>query len=171
MTIIVEDGTALPTANSYASETDGDTYTDDRGLTAWTDSTGDKEAALIRATASLDMIYRTQYPGIRLNGRLQGLEWPRSDATDFNGNTIAIDEIPQEIIYATIELAIRELAEAGSTMPDRDRAIRSVKAGSVSVDFAANATTGTVFSIIGGIMASLIGTGGSSRLFAEASRG
>jgi hypothetical protein len=47
--MVVEDGTGLANANSYASEATLDTYTDDRGITL---ASGDAEAALVRATAA-----------------------------------------------------------------------------------------------------------------------
>lgn len=185
MAILVEDGTGIAGSNSYASEDDADDYAEERDLTDWTDdSTGDKEAALIRGTATLDAIYRSQYPGVRANGRDQGLEWPRVVSTSFTsgdlnlvvdaeGHQIDADEIPLEVMQATIELAVRELVTPGSTMPDVDRQIKSVKAGSVSVEFAGNARDTTDFNIVEAIMARLLGgsSGGSSILFGEVSRG
>jgi hypothetical protein len=183
MAITVEDGTGLPDANSYASEDTADNYCDDRALTDWTENNiGDKEAALIRASAGIDARFRARYPGVRVNGRSQGLEWPRttgtsltsnvfSQVTDAEGNPIAIDEIPIEVINATIELAIRELVTPGASAPDRERSVREVKAGEVSVTFASNAAETTQFDIIDDIMATLVGVGGSSSLIGEASRG
>jgi hypothetical protein len=57
MGIVVEDGTGIADANSYASEDDADNYFEDRANDTWATSTADKEAALIRASASLDAIY------------------------------------------------------------------------------------------------------------------
>ena len=54
MALIVEDGSGLSGANSYASTAQADTYASDRGLTAWTGDTATKEAALIRATDYLE---------------------------------------------------------------------------------------------------------------------
>lgn len=170
--IVVEDGTGLADANSYASENTADTYFDDRADTDWSSSSNDAEAALIRATQALDILYRSKYPGTRVNGRSQGLEWPRQDATDINGYTIAETEVPIEVIEATCELAKRERITPGSAMPDLERAVKSVKAGSVSVDFAANAREDTLYQIVDGIMSNLVGGGpGSFRLWGEISRG
>lgn len=170
MTIVVEDGTGLADANSYVSEDEADTYADDRGITAWTDSTADKEAALVRATTTLDATYRTRFTGSKLNGRAQALEWPRINAYDWLGNLLDDDEVPIEVRDATVELAIRELADPGSTMPDLDRAVRSLAAGSVRIEYAANARETTTFSIVGAIMSSLIG-GGRTSMVGEAVRG
>jgi len=170
MTITVEDGTGLADANSYVSEDEADTYAEDRGITAWTDSQDDKEAALVRATTTLDAMYRTRFSGSKLNGRAQALEWPRINSFDYLGNLLDDDEVPIEVRDATIELAIRELADPGSTMPDLDRAVRSLRAGSVSIEYASNAAAKTSFSIVNAIMSSLVGTGATS-LVGEAVRG
>lgn len=169
--IVVEDGTGVADANSYVSEDTADEYFDDRADTDWSSSSNDAEAALIRASQALDMIYRLRYPGTRANGRDQGLEWPRDNATDINGYTIASDEIPIEVIEATCELAKRERITPGSAMPDLERAIRSVRAGSVAVEFSSNARASTTYQIVDGIMSNLVGGGGSSLLFGEGSRG
>lgn len=169
--IVVEDGTGLADANAYASEDAADTYFDDRADTDWSSSSNDAEAALIRATQALDILYRTRYPGTRMNGRSQGLEWPRADATDVNGYTIAEDEIPIEVIEATCELAKRERTTPGSAMPDLERAVRMVQAGSVQVEFAANAAQQTLYQIVDGIMSNLVGGSGRNTFWGEASRG
>ncbi len=138
MPIVVEDGTGLETANSYCSEDTADEYFDDRGNTAWGTSTGDKEAALIRASAAIDATYRTRYPGYKTNLRDQGLEWPRTSAYDAQNNLV--EGVPIEIIQATCEAAARELAEAGSMMPDLSRGgdVRRLQAGSVSIEYGAS---------------------------------
>ncbi|MDH7971044.1 hypothetical protein QH494_02525 [Sphingomonas sp. AR_OL41] len=56
--IIVETGAGLANANSYVSVTDADTYFADRAVTKWAAlSSGDKSAALIRATDYLDTMF------------------------------------------------------------------------------------------------------------------
>lgn len=173
MTIIVEGGTGVADANSYVSMDDCATYCDARGYTFSTGITEAKEAALIRARTSLDTTYRSRYPGYRTNGRDQELEWPRTEATDADGEEIAGDEIPQEIIDAQCEFAVRELAEAGSTMPDLERGgnVKRLKAGSVEVEYGGNATATTTFTIVDGILSGLLGGGDGGGLFATAVRG
>lgn len=156
MAIVVEDGTGLSAANSYLSETDLGTYTDDRAVTL---ASGDAEAALIRATAALDAIYRSRFPGYRTHGRSQGLEWPRTAAYDTDWYPIANNEIPVEIKNALCEMAVRELIEPGSMMPDLERGgqIQALQAGSVRIDYGASASAKTVFQLIDGIMANILG--------------
>lgn len=175
MTLVLEDGSNPDGANSYATETMADDYCEARGLTDWVNSTDDKEAALIRATAAIDARYGASFPGDRANGRDQNLLWPRSSAYDVGGWLIPADEIPIEVINATIEAAVRELAVPGSMMPDLKRggAIQSVTAGSVSVTYAANASPNTAFNLIDGIISGILsGSGGSGGgMFGTAVRG
>lgn len=161
MAIVVEDGTGLAGANSYASEAMLDNYCDSRSITL---ASGDAEAALVRASASLDALYGSRYPGARANGRSQGMLWPRTGATDAEGEEISEDEIPAEVIAATCELAIRELTEAGSTMPDIEAGglAKRIKAGSVEIEKFGNAGMTATFTKVDGIMASLLGSSGNS---------
>jgi len=169
MAIVVEDGSGLADSNSYASEDDFGTYCDDRGITP---ASGDAESALIRATQWIDDTYRSRFPGTRVNGRDQALEWPRAAAYDASGFLIDEDEVPTEIVKATCEAALRELTEAGSLAPDLDRGgqIKEWQAGSVRIVYGANASAETVFQAIDGILSGIL-TGSSSGLFATAVRG
>jgi hypothetical protein len=170
MGIIVEDGTGLAGANSYASEDELDTYTDDRAITL---ATGDAEAALIRATAAIDAIYGSRFPGYKTNGRDQNLLWPRIYAYDGDGDLIDSDEIPVEIKNATCEAAVRELTTPGSMSPDLERGggVKRLKAGSVEIEYGSNAEAGTTFSVIDGILSALLGASAMSNMFGKAVRG
>lgn len=172
MALVVEDGTGKEDADSYVELADAVAYAAARGLTFPASPAGPAEAALIRATAAIDATYRARFPGQRTNGRAQSLEWPRKYAGDAAGEPIADDEIPQEVINATCEAAVRELSSPNSMMPDLERGgqIKSLQAGSVAIEYGSNATAQTTFSLIDGILSSLIG-GGNGGLFATAVRG
>lgn len=185
--LIVEDGSGIANSNSYAALATADTYFTDRGNAAWFAATNDaKASALIRATAWLDGRYRGRYPGYRTLGRGQGLEWPRVGAYTYdpdNGrsnayagglgyyqssqylfgyNYLASNIVPREIVSATAESAVRELAAYGSLAPDLQRggAIHEVHAGSVGVTYEGGANPNTVFQVVDLILASLL-MGGS----------
>lgn len=164
MTIIVEDGTAPADANAYVSVDDCAAYCDARGLTFGTSPTTAGEEAIIRATAAIDARYRGRFPGYRTNGRGQSLEWPRTGALDAEYQPIGGDEIPVEIIHATCEAAVREIAEPGSMMPDLERGggVKRLKAGSVEIEYGSNATAQTTFTLIDGILSPLLGAAVSS---------
>lgn len=115
MTLTITPGSA--TADSYTDVATATAYATARGL-LFTGVTVDQEAALRRATGWIDATYRGRFPGQRENGRAQALEWPRKNAYDTDGDLIAVDSIPDEIVSATIEAAIRELAVPHSLTPD-----------------------------------------------------
>lgn len=174
MTLILEDGSGVADANSYASEAMADAYFETRGNTAWGDYTGDKEALLIRATAWIDATYYNRFPGVRTNGADQALLWPRKagvlvygvfyqtgpilTVTDFEGQPIPVDSIPAALIAATCEAADRERIKAGVLAPDlaRGGAIKSVQAGSVGVEWFPGASAQTVFTLIDSLLAGIL---------------
>lgn len=159
MSLIVEDGSGAADSNAYVSLSDCAEYCAARGLTFPTSPSSEGEQAIIRATAAIDAKYRSRFPGTKVNGRSQALQWPRTGAEDADGEEIADDEIPQEIINATCEAAARELAEAGSMLPDLERGgqIKSLKAGSVAIEYGGAAPATTTFQVIDGILSGLLG--------------
>lgn len=158
MAFTVEDGTVVSGANSYCLESQFETYCDNRGIVP---ESGDVEQALVRGTFYVDAHYRRRFPGTRASGRDQELEWPRSDATDLDGETIDSDIIPVEIRNAVCEAALRELETPGSLSPDLKRGglISSVTAGSVAVTFAGGAKATTTYQRIDQCLNGLIRTG------------
>lgn len=175
MTLVVEDGTGLATAEAYVSVSDADAYHIARGNQSWADQTvpsDSKEAALRRATAFIDATYRGRFPGYPASGRRQALEWPRIGAyvtVPDNGRAdgllypggrdlvfadgvyqIASNEIPRELTAAVCEAALRELTKPGSLAPDLKRggAIKSAGAGSARVEFFGRAPANTTFQVI-----------------------
>jgi hypothetical protein len=116
MALTVTPGSA--TADSYVTLSGADSYHAALGNTAWTGTDASKEAALRRATAWVDGCYAGRWPGIPVYARLQALAWPRSYADDTDGNPVDPATIPPEVISATCEAALRELASPGSLSPD-----------------------------------------------------
>jgi len=172
MTIVVEDGTGLSNANSYVSGDDLTTYAEDRAITLASTDDDTIEAALVRATAAIDGGYRMSFPGYRVQGRDQALEWPRLAAYDYEDILIDSTSVPDEIVQATCEAAIRELTDPGSMTPDLERGgfIRRMKAGSVEIEYGGN-NNQTDYTIIDGIMSKIIGgTVSTSPMFASAVR-
>lgn len=152
-----------PDADSYADLATATTYADARGLTFPGDDNAAAEQALRRATGWIDATYRARFPGIRVNGRNQALEWPRGGVVDISGYSVDYTTIPAEIVKATCEAAVRELAKPGSLSPDIipgqiKKAVRVE--GAVSVEYAvgsADAASQQPVSLrIDGILASLI---------------
>jgi hypothetical protein len=88
ITLIKEDGTGKPTANTYALVADGDDYHAGHLYASfWTSANADqKSAALVFATRLIDTQY--QFGGYRA-GWSQGLQWPRAECHEPDGGTAA----------------------------------------------------------------------------------
>jgi hypothetical protein len=107
---VVETGVGLANANSYLSVVDFKAYHDDRG-NVWSNyGTPEIEQALVIAADYVDRRY--PYRGTRRSGRDQALEWPRISATDADGNAIDSGSIPNEVEWASADLAFTQLTES-----------------------------------------------------------
>jgi len=133
------------TADSFATLAACDAYCEAQGLTDWTsvaDSPADpKEAALRRATAFLSSAFT--WKGTRTNGRSQALAWPRTDVEDGEGEAVASDDIPVEIIQATCLVAAKEVASPGYMNPAvvlADR-VKRERVGPIEVEYLGGAMT------------------------------
>ncbi len=155
------------------------TYHAARGNTAWASAEdANLTIALLRGSEFIDQAYASQFPGWKTGRRQQVREWPRTDAWDNDENPIDSGEIPDEVINATYEAALRELAIPGSLRPDYVIANR-VKAqrveGAVSREFFPGTGTGmdmaTMVPIINGILSPILtGESSSSALSGKAER-
>lgn len=111
MALIVEDGSGLPNAESYASIAFATNYMASIGNTEWDAlSLVIRENALRVATQYLDMTYALRWKG-RKSKRPedQALAWPRFCVLDQDGYTIGADSIPISLQRATVEAALRAL--------------------------------------------------------------
>ncbi len=112
MSFLVEDGTGLAASNSYGSVANADAYFTDRLNTAWTGSTGAKQASLIAATDYIDARFGHLFYGSPVSDA-QALEFPRDQFVDA---TTLVPNIPKKLQYATFEYALRALT--GPLAPD-----------------------------------------------------
>lgn len=136
MTLIVEDGTGLSTAESYLSVADCSTYnTAHNAVVAWTSANeANQERALRNATQYLDAEWNGRWQGSRAT-TTQVLAWPRS-SVEVDGLCLDSDTLPRALKDACAELAIR--AVAGELMPDIEEPseviLDRVKVGSIEVE-------------------------------------
>ena len=142
MTLIVEDGTGLPNAESYVSVADFDTYCTTRGITfTGSPDTTAKEVALRKATAYIDTRYR--YKAAR-QFTVKALEYPRAGLVDWSGMTIT--GVPSRVKAADCELAARALAGTDLFSDDeRGGMVKSQQVGPISITYQDGAPTGVVF--------------------------
>jgi len=148
-------------------------YHQARGNAAWALGTDEaRTGALVRATGYIDGRYRvllasgrwaSMFPGVRTAGRGQANEWPRTGAIDNEGARIPVDEVPVEVLQATYEAALRELARPGSLSPDfvaSSLAIRK-KVGPIEIAYSDKAADGgvptrPVITVVDEILAALL---------------
>lgn len=135
--MVVEDGTGLADAESYAAVEAADAYHAARGNTAWAGDPAAKEAALRRGTEYLDGLYRSRWLG-RLAVPGQGLCWPRACACTADG-VLPSDAIPAALVRACCEAALREIQDPGGLTPDilPGERVVSETVGPLKVDYAA----------------------------------
>ncbi len=134
MACTIEATAGATDANSYAEIADGNTYAETHlYASAWTDTDDDTRCkALQMATRLLDQWWDWQGT---MSSSDQALRWPRAGVTDIDGNLVASDEIPLGILYGTIEYAFT-LISSNVTAESESRGLKSVKAGSVELEFA-----------------------------------
>ena len=135
MALTVEDGTGVTGADCYADVTACSAYAVAYYGSALDGSPASKEAAIGRATAYLDGL---RWKGTRTYGRLQSLQWPRSGVSDCEGEAIADDEIPDEVIIAQHELARAEHQSPGILSPQgslRDSIVQREKVDVIEVAY------------------------------------
>ena len=121
MSLTSETGAGITGAESYASIAQIDAYWTNRphhslAATWAAASTANKEGAAREATGYLDATYGPFYRGQR-RSYIQGLEWPRAFAKD--ENEASLKDLPDQLVWATAELAARSIS--GPLADDVDR--------------------------------------------------
>lgn len=149
MSLIVEDGTGLSTAESLSSVAEFLAYHASIGNTsATTLTTAQTEQCLRKATAFMMGRYRARWGGSRKT-TTQAQDFPRSlmpikDAPNLYGNSAsyyADDAVPQAVKDACASLALR--AASATLLADQSRTKKSVTVGPITTvydDVAGQAT-------------------------------
>ncbi|CAB4130453.1 hypothetical protein UFOVP119_77 [uncultured Caudovirales phage] len=140
MSLVVETGSGLSTAEAYISASDFKTFCTNRGY-RWEDYDDFQiEASLRMATGWIDTYSR--YKGTRLLAA-QALEFPREGLIDWS--SYAVTGVPQRVKQACAELAFKGLTEPLYQDQDRGGEVISESVGGISVTYAAGAPTGKVW--------------------------
>lgn len=150
MSIIVEDGTGLSTAETYCTVAEATTYFSNIGNAAWAALASDavREQCLRKATFFMLGRYRARWAGTRKT-TTQALDWPRSlvpikDAPDlYGGSDSYYDDasVPAAVKNACASLALR--ASTTTLLADQTRTKKSVTVGPISTvydDYSSQAT-------------------------------
>lgn len=150
MSIVVEDGTGLADAESYASVEFADDYHLTRGREeTWVElDEVVKEQALRLASDYMVQEYRDRWAGYRRT-LTQALDWPRwdvprRDAPGWYGAWRAFYDsnvVPEEVKRACVELAFRAVDQdtltvsAAGLLPDLEPQVQSESVGPISVTY------------------------------------
>lgn len=155
-TFVVEDGSGKADANSYASVAAADSYfVNQKNPSSWrTATTAAKEQALRIATNYISETYSSRWRGV-VQSETQALDWPRNGVVDADtGLSYDYDEMPQKLINATAEIALRHV-DGVDLRPDvaageGNVTNSSVTVGAISIseDFVGSATTAKKFPIV-----------------------
>jgi hypothetical protein len=138
MSLIVEDGTGLATAESYISVADASTYHTAFGNAAWAALASDtvREQRLRKATRYMIQAFRFRWDGTR-HFAAQKLDWPRLyvPIKDFGFilNYYDPDSVPTDVKNACAELAIND--EIDNLMPDTTQQVLSETIGQIKTDY------------------------------------
>ena len=108
MPLIVEDGSIVPSANSYVSLAESDAYFLTYGNFDWAGSDEDKEQALVNATRAVELMYGPRYLSYPLSMN-QGLLFPRYTFRDKLLRYHPSNTIPQALKDAVCEVALKSL--------------------------------------------------------------
>lgn len=161
MSLVVETGAGLSTAESYVSVADADAYHALRGNTTWADldDLEQKEPALRRATDYMLQIYRSRWKGVRMQAT-QALDWPRSGVYTEPFMHGAVGEypylVPDDIVPVEIARACAKLALNATTTdlaPNLDRMTTRETVGPLTVEYAPGAVQYVRYRDVDGMLA------------------
>jgi hypothetical protein len=170
MALIVEDGTGLADAESFASVADATAYHAARGNAAWAALASDelREQLLRRATDYMEAFYRTQWAGCRVKST-QALSWPRYDvplpdvlSLGNERQVLASDIVPKPVKNACAELALRAIT--ADLAPDIGRQKSSVSVGPIDVTYSESSAPFTRFRAVDNMVAVFFGDAGGMNL-------
>lgn len=160
MALVLEDGTGLANAESFASVAEATAFFSGRGKADAWDAVEDKEAALRNASDYIQFTYAGRWSGKRLSAN-QALDWPRVGVYDADSRSyVASNVVPRRVKNACIELALR--AAAGELVNDLGRETVSESVDVISVTYAQGGKRQTTYASVDAWLAPLLGGGGSS---------
>lgn len=144
MSLIIEDGTGKPDAESFCDLATATAYHAGRANAAWAAIVDDptREAYLRRATDYMEQVYREIWAGYRLT-LTQALSWPRNAVPrkDFMFGRLLglfayypINAVPAQVVNACAELALR-CATLPALAPDVDPVAIREKVGPLETEY------------------------------------
>lgn len=142
MALIIEDGSIVAGANSYATTDQLVAYASARGTDLSTLTTTQQEVLLIKAMDYIEA-RRGRFQGCKTNED-QALQWPRYDVW-VDGYSVDSDSMPPELISAQLALATEANSQTlqPNQLPEDSGAVISEQVGSLKVEYAEPASLRT----------------------------
>jgi hypothetical protein len=137
MSFIIEDGTGVAGATSYATVAQAQAYAADRGLSLPA-AEADVQKLLIKACDFLQSL-EDQYQGSRTDAE-QALAWPRSGVTVFGTRLVEDDAIPSMLIQAQCQLAV-DLVNNDLQPTDQGKEVQTETVGPLSTTYFRSGTS------------------------------
>jgi hypothetical protein len=157
MALIVEDGTGLANAESYASVAEFKTYHTNIGndVTLITDTT--IEQLLRRATQYMVAVYRQRWQGRRTLST-QALDFPRYDVV-VEGYSVLSNIVPLEVKNACCELSLK--ASSATLLEDKTQTVIREKVDVIEVEYDKNSPVQTRYSQIDNLLSVFLSSSNS----------
>jgi hypothetical protein len=147
MTIIVENGTIVPDADSYVSVAEYEAWADARGIEY---DSSVIESQILRA---MDYIETLRFIGQK-STKAQPLQWPRVGVV-VDGYELDYNEIPQQLKRAVFE-SVKAESEGVSQLANVERTTVREKVGAIEVQYAENSNSTTSVVAINKALAKLV---------------
>lgn len=146
LTLVVEDGTGVATANAYLTLAEADAFAEEElYLDAWVAADEDRRtAALVLATRLMDE--RLVWAGVPAT-TTQVLGWPRSDVYDRLAVLVADDAVPEDVKRGTFRTAVALLADDRVKLSE-EGAVVSLTVGPLSLVRASGGNPGRSTAVI-----------------------
>ncbi len=162
MSLIVEDGTGLPNAESYCSVAEANDYHAAIGNAAWAGLATDtlREENLRKATLFMRQLYRMTWQGKRTKST-QALDWPRYDV-EVDDYWLASNIVPVDVKNACAELALKAIS--GPLVTDLTQGVKSKKVGPIETVYDDKSPRHTQYLAVDRMLGPYLNGGGSSTL-------
>lgn len=162
VSLIVEDGSCVPSANSYVSLEYADEYMRNTGKTSWASLDSDvRKAYLINATRYIDRIYsQIGWKGQKKYHRRQALCFPRVELFDKDGDEVL--GIPEELKQAVCEAGFIATTTTLFTVSSASGEVKKKKAETLEIEYFSSSDSEkdyiSRFSILDSLLAGLYKT-------------
>ncbi len=159
MSIIVEDGTGLASAETLISVAEADSYHIKRGNAAWAAlSLQEKEQCLRKANDYLRQTYRHRWKGYPVSSS-QGCDWPR-EGVEVDGAYLSSSATPLDVKQAISDLALKSLS--ATLNPDQAQRVKREKLGPLETEYSEYSSPAPIYSAVEQILIPYLNGGKSS---------